>query len=167
MDDSGAVLLSEATWPLGWLPRWPRATDDFERGAWPMSRPRALERRYLESNPKALVGCIIVDCDHPDAAMRAFKRPSDHPAPNWVAQSMSGRGHLGWLLRDAVCRTDSARLKPLRYAAKIEAGLRLCVDGGSVYMDGRHTAAQTPCSAAERTITTCPSQTAHQGRAAS
>jgi hypothetical protein len=47
--------------------------------------------RYVEHSPHALLGSIVIDCDHPDAAMRAFEKPSDHPAPNWVAQSPSGR----------------------------------------------------------------------------
>ena len=135
MDTSGSVLLSEATWPLSWMPYRPRATDDFETGAWPMSRPRALERRYVEHSPKALVGALVVDCDHADAAMRAFEQPSDHPAPNWVAQSPSGRAHLGWFLRDAVCRTDLARMAPLRYAAKVQEGLRRSVDGDPAYVN--------------------------------
>lgn len=37
-------------------------------------------------SPHALIGALVVDCDHPDAAMRAFQKPSDHPQPNWVAR---------------------------------------------------------------------------------
>ncbi|WP_245813948.1 replication initiation protein [Rhodococcus marinonascens] len=61
-------------------------------------------------------------------------RPADHPAPNWVAQSPSGRAHLGWWLGpNHICRTDSARLTPIRYAHRIETGLKLCVGGDCSY----------------------------------
>ena len=79
------------------------------------------------------LGAIVVDCDHPDAAIRAFERPRDHPTPNWVAQSPSGRGHIGWWLNAPVCRTDSARLQPLRFAQRVEAGLRTAVAGDPSY----------------------------------
>ncbi|MCK8675090.1 replication initiation protein [Rhodococcus sp. HM1] len=46
----------------------------------------------------------------------------------------SGRAHLGWWLGDnGVCRTDSARLTPLRYAHRLEKGLCISVGGDFAY----------------------------------
>lgn len=71
--------------------------------------------------------------------------PTPHCAPSsslgtiprrtgWPNQSPSGRAHLGWWLGpNHVCRTDSARLTPLRYAHRIETGLKLCVGGDFSY----------------------------------
>lgn len=115
------------------LPRRPHATNDLARGQYRMSRENALTMRYIEHSPHALLGSIVVDCDHVDAALRAFERPREHPTPNWVAQSPSGRGHIGWWLAAPVCRTDSARLQPLRLAQRVEAGLRTCVGGDWSY----------------------------------
>ncbi|USC18466.1 replication initiation protein (plasmid) [Rhodococcus sp. 11-3] len=115
------------------LPHRPYATDDLARGQYRRSRERALLMRYIEHSPHALLGSIVVDCDHADAAIRAFERPRDHPTPSWVAQSPSGRAHIGWWLAAPVCRTDSARLQPLRFAQRVEAGLRVCVDGDFAY----------------------------------
>ncbi len=130
----GQVLMSDGQWALDvFLPHRPHATNYLDRGQYRMSREDALAMRYVEHSPHALLGSIVVDCDHPDAAMRAFEKPSDHPAPNWVAQSPSGRAHLGWWLAAPVCRTDSARLQPLRFAQRIEAGLRTSVDGDFAY----------------------------------
>ncbi|PBC35040.1 replication protein RepA [Rhodococcus sp. ACS1] len=115
------------------LPYRPYATNDYTTGQRRRSRDDALLMKYIQHSPHALIGSIVIDCDHPDAAMRAFEQPRDHPAPSWVAQSPSGRAHLGWWLDSPVCRTDSARLKPLRFAQRVEAGLRLSVDGDFSY----------------------------------
>ncbi|PRY06103.1 replication initiation protein, partial [Kineococcus rhizosphaerae] len=74
-----------------------------------------------------------VDVDHRDTLLRAISRPLAHPEPSWVAESPSGRGHVGWVLRTPVCRTDSGRPKPLAYAAKVEEGLRAALDGDVGY----------------------------------
>ncbi len=134
MGNPGQVLMDDGQWALDvFLPHRPHATNYLDQGQYRMSREDALTMRYVEHSPHALLGSIVVDCDHPDAAMRAFQKPSDHPAPNWVAQSPSGRAHLGWWLAAPVCRTDSARLQPLRFAQRIEAGLRTSVGGDFAY----------------------------------
>ncbi len=134
MGNPGQVLMSDGQWALDvFLPHRPHATNYLDQGQYRMSREDALTMRYVEHSPHALLGSIVIDCDHPDAAMRAFEKPSDHPAPNWVAQSPSGRAHLGWWLAAPVCRTDSARLQPLRFAQRIEAGLRTSVGGDFAY----------------------------------
>lgn len=132
---SSGVLLDNDQWALDvLLPHRPYATDALEQGQFRMSRDDALAMRYIEHSPHALLGSIVIDCDHPDAALRAFEQPSDHPRPSWVAQSPSGRAHIGWWLGDNhVCRTDSALLAPLRYAHRIERGLRISVGGDFAY----------------------------------
>lgn len=115
------------------LPYKPYATNYPRDGQHRMSRDEALIMRYIEHSPHALLGSIVIDCDHVDTALRAFERPKNHPDPNWVAQSPSGRGHIGWWLKGPVCKTDSARLKPLRYSQRIEAGLRIEVGGDPAY----------------------------------
>ncbi|CAG7642839.1 replication initiation protein [Rhodococcus opacus] len=138
MESSGAELLTDDRWAADvLLPHRPYATNHLDRGQYRMSRDDALAMRYVEHSPHALLGSIVIDCDHPDAAIRAFEQPSDHPAPSWVAQTIrgphAGRAHLGWWLAAPVCRTDSARLQPLRFAQRIEAGLRTSVDGDFSY----------------------------------
>lgn len=128
-----AVLTPEQWQTDVLLPYRPHATDDYRTGQYRHSRERALTMRYIEHSPHALLGSIVVDCDHEDAALRAFEQPSDHPRPSWVAQSPSGRAHIGWWLAAPVCRTDSARLQPLRFAQRVEAGLRTSVGGDLAY----------------------------------
>ncbi|MEV4241324.1 replication initiation protein [Nocardia sp. NPDC049737] len=128
------TLMTDGQWAIDvLLPHRPHATNRLRDGQYRMSREDALEMRYIEHSPYALIGALVVDVDHPDTALRAFERPKGHPDPNWVAQSPSGRGHIGWWLKAPVCRTDSARLAPLRFAQRIEAGLRIEVGGDPAY----------------------------------
>ncbi len=128
-----ALIASPDTWTDAWLSKRPLATDDPRDGVWRMGRPEALAKRYLEHSPTALLSMLIVDVDHPDALIRAIQRPRTHAMPNWIAESVSGRGHVGWLLKTPVVRTDSARIKPMRFAAKVEEGLRRSLDGDIGY----------------------------------
>uniref|UniRef100_UPI003F4989DA replication initiation protein n=1 Tax=Nocardia sp. CA-095871 TaxID=3239971 RepID=UPI003F4989DA len=128
------TLMTDGQWAMDvLLPHRPHATNRLRDGQYRMSRDDALEMRYIEHSPYALIGALVVDVDHPDTALRAFERPKGHPDPNWVAQSPSGRGHIGWWLKAPVCRTDSARLAPLRFAQRLEAGLRIEVGGDPAY----------------------------------
>lgn len=120
-------------WQQAWTPRRPLATDDLALGCWRTSRDRALTRRYLEHSPRALQSMLVVDVDHPDALERAIGEPRNHPMPSWVAEGVNGRGHVGWVLRSPVCRTDAGHPKPMAFAAKVEEGLRRSVDGDVGY----------------------------------
>ncbi|WP_432548398.1 replication initiation protein [Kineococcus sp. SYSU DK004] len=116
-------------WTEAWSPRRPLATDDLSRGCWRQSRDDALARRYLEHSPKALLSMLVIDVDHEDTLIRALQRPRTHPMPSWIAESPSGRGHVGWVLKTPVVRTDAGRMQPMRFAAKVEEGLRRSLDG--------------------------------------
>jgi len=125
--------LDAALWADVWSPRRPLATDDLTRGCWRQSREDALTRRYLEHSPRALLSMIVIDVDHSDTLVRALQRPMTHPIPSWIAESPTGRGHVGWVLKTPVCRTDAARIAPMRFAAKVEEGLRRSLDGDIGY----------------------------------
>jgi hypothetical protein len=127
------VAMGADAWETSWLPRRPLATDDLDRGCWRQSRGDALERRYLEHSPQALLSMLVIDVDHDDALLRALEEPRTHPMPSWIAESPSGRGHVGWVLRTPVVRTDAGRPKPLAFAAKVEEGLRRSLDGDVGY----------------------------------
>ncbi|WP_432573204.1 replication initiation protein [Kineococcus sp. SYSU DK005] len=128
-----AAQLDAQSWTDAWSPRRPLATDDLLRGCWRQSRTDALTRRYLEHSPKALLSMLVIDVDHPDTLLRAISRPLEHPEPSWVAEGVSGRGHVGWVLSSPVCRTDAARQAPLVLAARVQEGLRRALDGDPGY----------------------------------
>lgn len=130
---SSSTVLTPERWRDRYLSRFPLATDDLELGVWRERRERALRRQYVETSPRALVAAIVIDVDRPDAVLRAFERPSDHPMPSWVVEGTRGHGHVGWWLNAPVCRTDAARVDPLRYLARVTEGLRRSLDGDQAY----------------------------------
>jgi hypothetical protein len=109
------------------IPRRPYATDDFSRGLWPMDRMRALERRYVEHNGPLLLRWEGFDIDRPGGAYDWQFR--DCPAPNISVENPdNGHAHLLYGLAWPVRKNDGwdgASMKPLRYAAAIEAALRV------------------------------------------
>ncbi|GAA4759253.1 replication initiation protein [Gordonia alkaliphila] len=121
-------------WERLWLPLWPLAGDDLLEGVYRQSRASALGRRYIEANPEALSNLLVVDIDHPDAALRALSARGSHPMPNAVVSNRrNGHAHAVWALSEPVTRTEYARRKPLAYAAAITEGLRRAVDGDTGY----------------------------------
>lgn len=128
-----SAVLTPETWRERYLSRYPLATDDLSAGAWREQRERALRRQYVESSPRAIVAAVVIDVDRPDAVLRAFERPSDHPVPSWVVEGNKGHGHVGWWLAAPVCRTDAGRVDPLRYLARMTEGLRRSLDGDPAY----------------------------------
>src|SRR5699024_3220991 len=130
---SSATVHTPGRWRDRYLSRFPLATDDPELGVWREQRERALRRQYVETSPRALVAAVGIDVDRPDAVLRAFERPSDHPVPSWVVEGNRGHGHVGFWLESPVCRTDAARVDPLRYLARVTEGLRRSLDGDQAY----------------------------------
>jgi hypothetical protein len=119
-------------WTQGYRQTWPHATDDLDRGNWRQPRAEALTRRYIQANPSSLIVQLVVDIDHEDALVRAVST-NGIPDPSYVAQSPSGRAHAAYLLKTPVCRTDNARLEPMRFAARVEAGLVNALDADRGY----------------------------------
>lgn len=94
--------------------------------------PTAIQKRFVQTNPRAMVAAVVVDIDRPSAVMDALARPHEHPAPSWVIETDRG-AHVGWWLADPVTRTDAAHEKPLRYLARVQEGLRRSLDADPAY----------------------------------
>lgn len=124
---------SAVSWRERYWHRWALATNRLEDGVRRLPRERALTHRYVETGPGAMTICVVIDVDHPDAALRAFEMPSDHPKPSWVAEGPTGHAHVGWWLAEPVTRTDAARQAPIRYLARTAEGLRRSLDGDQAY----------------------------------
>lgn len=120
-------------WEQLWFPLWPYASDDLKEGIYRMGRGPALERRYIEANPKALSNLLVVDIDHSDAHLRAMWDRREW-LPNAIVENPSnGHAHAVWALKNPVTRTEYASRKPLAYAAAVVEGLRRSVDGDTGY----------------------------------
>lgn len=122
---------TQQQWDQAWLPLWPLASDDLLAGVYRMSRTEALGLRYIEANPQAMSNLLVVDVDHPDAALRALgTRPLPHVI---VENARNGHAHAVWALQEPVTRTEYAKRRPLAYAASVTEGLRRAVDGDKAY----------------------------------
>src|SRR5450830_864321 len=122
------MTLTAERWQQNYRQMRPSATDDPRKGTYRQPRELALGRRYIQANPSALITSLVIDVDHEDALSRALDVTSGVPTPSYVAQSPTGRAHVGYLLQAPVCRTDNARLEPMRFAARVEAGLVAALD---------------------------------------
>lgn len=117
-----------------WLPTFALATDHFAAGVYRMPRPDALERRYVQANPRALVNLLVVDVDHADAVLRAVSAVGSHPMPTAVVENpANGHAHALWALAEPITTTEYAHRKPVVYAAAITEGLRRALDGDKGY----------------------------------
>jgi hypothetical protein len=113
------------------VPYRPYCTDSFKFGLSKKDKASALCKSHIQYNPPPLVVWLIFDIDHEDAALK-WKTAGLLP-PAWVAENpQNGHAHIAYGLSSPVSRTLVSRLKPLRYLAAIEAGLRekLCGDPG-------------------------------------
>ena len=113
--------------PHEWVNRWGlydygAYAGDAKNAIRQMPGNAALNHRFVQANPRALVNAVVLDVDHPTAVMKALERPREHPDPSWVVETPRG-AHVGWWLAEPVTRTDVAREKPLRLLARIQQGL--------------------------------------------
>ena len=116
-----------------WLPERPLCCDDDYTRLRRRSRADALRCKQIEANPAAMVNLIVVDVD--DEYGRAVALwEHDGMLPNLIMESPStGHVHAGWVLTYPVCRTDMARLKPLKLLHATTEGLRRSCDGDEGY----------------------------------
>uniref|UniRef100_UPI001495A009 replication initiation protein n=1 Tax=Bifidobacterium longum TaxID=216816 RepID=UPI001495A009 len=78
------------------------------------SRADALRCKHVEANPACQANMIVCDIDDEyGRAMALYEHPGMRP--NFIAENpANGHCHAGWVLTEPVCRTDMARLKPLK-----------------------------------------------------
>ncbi|EAP8847698.1 replication initiation protein, partial [Salmonella enterica subsp. enterica serovar Typhimurium] len=113
------------------LPVKPYCSNNLENGLSIRNKNKALEMLYLQANQPAIQTCLLFDLDENNA----FYKFEDVglPVPTFITKSPdSGRCHYGYMLKTGVCKTQHARLKPLKYAAAVEAGIagKLASDRG-------------------------------------
>ena len=116
-----------------WLPERPLCCDADYAQLRRRSRADALKHEHIETNPAALVNMLVVDIDAAEGRAMALW---EHQGmmPNLVMENpANGHAHAAWVLAAPVCRTDVARLKPLKLARSVTEGLRRSCDGDTGY----------------------------------
>ncbi|TVO31478.1 replication initiation protein [Vibrio algivorus] len=100
------------------LPKKPYCSDD-KSARLIRSQCHALKEPYIQINQPSMCAWLIFDIDEPFAGQYAWE-VHGLPIPNYVAFSRDSRKyHMGYAVIP-VCRTENARLKPLRYLAAIQ-----------------------------------------------
>lgn len=104
------------------LPKKPYCSNNLDSGLSIRNKAKALEMLYLQANQPAIQTCLLFDLDQKNA----FYQFEDVglPVPHFITKTpSSGRCHYGYMLKAGVCKTQQARLKPLKYAAAVELGM--------------------------------------------
>jgi Replicase family/Primase C terminal 1 (PriCT-1) len=95
-------------------------------------RDIALRRQHIQLNPPKSLVWMLHDIDCPDAYFR--HRDVNLPAPNFLAENPeNGHAHSGYLLTTPVAKHNAAGMKPLRYFADIERGIRRRLEADRSY----------------------------------
>jgi len=104
------------------MPLKPYCSNNLERGLSIRKKEKALEMLYIQANQPALQTCLLFDLDENNCFYK-FEEVN-LPVPHFITKSpQSGRCHYGYILKSGICKTQQARLKPLKYAAAVENGI--------------------------------------------
>lgn len=104
------------------LPLKPYCSNNLDNGIRIRKKEKALEMIYIQANQPAIQTCLLFDLDE-DNCFYKFEDVS-LPVPHFITKSPnSGRCHYGYILKSGICKTQQARLKPLKYAAAVENGM--------------------------------------------
>ena len=99
-------------------PNKPYCTDDLGSGLFIRSKESAFKHRYVQPNQPSLVHWFIFDQDH--EKIEQWKE-AGLPEPNFITRNQHNRrAHVAYAI-EPVCVSDSARPKPIAYAAMIQA----------------------------------------------
>ncbi|WP_179991741.1 MULTISPECIES: replication initiation protein [unclassified Acinetobacter] len=101
------------------MPMKPYCSDDLSNGLRIRKKEKALEMLYIQANQPAIQTCLLFDLDEENCFYK-FEEVN-LPVPHFITKSpKSGRCHYGYILKNGVCKTQQAKLKPLRYASAVE-----------------------------------------------
>lgn len=116
-----------------YLPRRPLCCNEDYARLRRRSRSDALTHSHIETNPAAMTNLLVVDIDAADGRAMALWEHGGM-MPNLVMENPSnGHCHAAWVLTYPVCRTEMARLKPLKLLHATTEGLRRSCEGDEGY----------------------------------
>jgi hypothetical protein len=115
------------------MPYKPYCSNDLTSGLTIRKREKALEMLYIQANQPTIQTCLLFDIDK-ENSFYTFEEVG-LPVPQFITKSPdSGRCHYGYILRSGVCKTQQARLKPLKYAAAVENGMAEALGSDRAYV---------------------------------
>lgn len=107
------------------IPKKPYATDDLLYGVKIQNKDKAILKRYLSVNHRYYLKWLVFDVDIPASVSEYRYTMVGIPAPNLIIENPeNGHSHFLYELSEAVYLSDSARVKPVRYAHAVYSALR-------------------------------------------
>ena len=101
------------------LPKKPSCSFEKGTGTLIRSKRHAIQFPLIQVNHIHAVQYLIFDIDAPDAYLHFLDE--NLPTPNWISKNKkNGHCHICYALKTSVCKTENARMKPLRYLSAIE-----------------------------------------------
>jgi len=104
------------------LPHKPYCTNDLNSGLFIRHKEKALEKLYIQANNPAIQHSLLFDIDI-ENGFYTFEE-AGLPVPHFITKSPeSGKVHYGYILKTGVCKTQQAKIKPLKYASAVETAM--------------------------------------------
>lgn len=101
------------------LPKKPYCTNKLSNGLVIRPRSQALRKSHIQFNDQSFVRWMVFDVDHDQGAW-AWDTGGMKPPHFAVTNPKNGHSHLWYGLKTPVCKTENARLSPLKYLAAVE-----------------------------------------------
>lgn len=115
------------------LGRRPYCSDNLATdGLYRLPVADALTHHLIQPNTARRLVCLAFDVDRPGAAMDWSDRNAAAPSLTMMNPA-NGHAHLIYLLENPVPVSDASRIKPVRYLAAIQEGLRRNLDADRGY----------------------------------
>ena len=116
------------------IQKYALCTDDLRYGSHRRPKEQACRNKYISYNNRYALNGFLFDVDHANGAI--MWDLVGLPKPNVIIQNTNnGHAHLLYALKAPVPRTDAARIKPLKFAAYIQAGLTERLNADKAYAD--------------------------------
>ena len=113
---------------------WTLCADSFENGTYRKPKEKALNKKYIGYNNNYFINGFVFDIDQPSGAIAWDD--CGLPRPNIIIQNTAnGHAHLLYALKAPVCKTDNARVKPLKLASLIQTGFTDRLKADRAYAD--------------------------------
>lgn len=109
------------------LPFRPYCTDDLAAGLRVLPLQAALERRYIQYNPPAMINWLAFDIDRPYVGFESEWR-TVAPPNIVVVNPKNQHSHYLYGIAAGVCTTNAGRDKPRRLLSAIDEGYRHALD---------------------------------------
>lgn len=104
------------------LPNKPYCTDSLNSGLFIRNKEKALKKLYIQANNPSMLHSLLFDIDT-ENGFYSFE-DAGLPVPHFITKSPdSGRCHYGYMLKNGICKTQQAKVKPLKYAAAVESAM--------------------------------------------